>query len=416
MRGVSGVTNLVEGVFIALEAIRANKARAALTILGVAIGVFAVVIMSAAIHGINEGVAKEIESAGPTTFFVQRFPIAFGPCTDDPGSCTWRNNPPVRYEEALALGRLPTVKAVSVSTNLQLPVKYRDRSLSSVNFRANTPNWLDTRGADITQGRSFTQPENAASARVVVINTTMATRLFGDGDPIGKTIMIGSAPLDVIGVYSEGAAAAIEGERPRGVVPYETARHYLGAPEWWLEVVIKPEPTIPQDQAIDDVTAFMRGSRGLRPGTENNFAIVTQDKLFETFQKVTGAFFLVMIALSGIGLMVGGVGVVAIMMISVTERTKEIGVRKALGATRRVILWQFLVEAATLTLIGAMFGLSFGWLVSYGIRSATPVQASIPPGAIVFALAASAITGILFGMYPAARAANLDPIAALRHE
>jgi putative ABC transport system permease protein len=412
----SRVSSLFEGVLIAVEALRANKARAALTILGVAIGVFAVVVMSAAIHGISSGVAQEIESAGPTTFFVQRFPIAFGPCNDDPGSCPWRNNPPVRYDEALALGDLASVQAVSVGAGIGVPMKYRDRSLSSVGVRVNTANWLDTRGADITEGRNFTAPENTAAARVIVINTTLAQRLFGDGDPIGKVISVRGSPFEVVGILDEGAQAALEGERPRAVAPYESGRRYLGVSDWWLEVAVKPDSTVSQDEAIDDVTAYLRGRRGLRPGAENNFAIVTQDKLFETFQKVTGAFFLVMIALSGIGLMVGGVGVVAIMMISVTERTKEIGVRKALGATRRLILWQFLVEAATLTLMGAMVGLTLGWLVAWAIRSKTPIQTTIPLGAVGAALAASAFTGILFGLYPAARASRLDPIDALRHE
>ena len=160
----------------------------------------------------------------------------------------------------------------------------------------------------------------------------------------------------------------------------------------------------------------MRGRHALRPSAQNDFAIVTQDQLFETYNKIFGMFFLVMIVLSAVGLIVGGVGVVAIMMISVTERTREIGVRKALGATRGTILWQFLVEAVTLTGIGAVFGLVFGGIVSVIIRNATPIQASIPPLAIVAALGASAVTGVMFGMLPAMRAAKLDPVDALRYE
>ncbi len=166
----------------------------------------------------------------------------------------------------------------------------------------------------------------------------------------------------------------------------------------------------------DDVIATIRARRGLRPGSDNNFAIITQDQLFEVYNKIFGAFFLVMVVLSAVGLIVGGVGVIAIMMISVTERTREIGVRKALGATRGTILWQFLVEAVTLTGIGAVIGLVLGTLVAYAIKSMTPIAASVPPLAIVAALATSAFTGVLFGMIPAARAAKLDPVTALRYE
>jgi putative ABC transport system permease protein len=167
---------------------------------------------------------------------------------------------------------------------------------------------------------------------------------------------------------------------------------------------------------VDQVTATLRGLRGQRPAEESSFAIITQDKLLDTYNSIFGVFFLVMIALSAVGLLVGGVGVVAIMMISVTERTREIGVRKALGATRATILWQFLVEAITLTGIGVVIGLAAGWLGAVAIRSFSPIAASVPPLAVVAALAASVITGVLFGMLPALRASRLDPVVALRHE
>jgi putative ABC transport system permease protein len=168
--------------------------------------------------------------------------------------------------------------------------------------------------------------------------------------------------------------------------------------------------------AIDDVTATMRSMRQLRPADENNFSIVTQDKLLQQWDQTAGIFFLVMIALSSVGLMVGGVGVVAIMMISVTERTREIGVRKALGARRREILWQFLVEAATLTLIGGASGMALGAVITFIVKAATPLPAAIPFWSVVAALAMSVLTGVVFGLYPAARAARLDPVEALRYE
>lgn len=410
------ITSLTEGIAIALESIRANKVRAALTILGIAIGVFVVVIISGAIHGINTSIAREFEKAGPTTFFVFRFPISFEACDDSDDTCKWRNNPPLRVAEADAIGRLPSVRGVTLRSGVSASVRYRDRFLSSTSVTATSANWLEIDGGDIVQGRSFTEAEDQNASRVIVINARMAERVFGDIDPLGKTVMVRSAPFEVIGLYESGASFMGDGDRPQAWTPLTTARRYLNAPVEWIDFTIQPRPGVARDATIDDVVAVMRGMRGLRPAEENNFAVITQDKLFETWGRMTGVFFLVMFVLSAVGLIVGGVGVVAIMMISVTERTREIGIRKALGATRRLILWQFLVEAATLTAIGAVAGLVFGWLAAALIRSATPVEASVPGLAIATALAASCLTGVLFGLFPASRAARLDPVDALRYE
>ena len=407
---------LGEGVMIALDALRANKVRAALTILGIAIGVFVVVIISAAIHGVNRSIAYEFEKAGPTTFFVSRYPITLEACDDSDDTCKWRNNPPLRVSEGEAIRRLTSIHGVSMQTDFNAPMKYRDRQLSSASVHAYTANWLEVSGGDIVEGRNFTEPEEANASRVAVINRKMGERLFGDSDPIGKMITIRETPFEVIGIYESGGSFMGEGDRPEAWVSLIAAHRYLNIWMEWLGFVVKPRDGVERDVAIDDVMAVIRSQRGLRPAQENDFAVITQDKLFETWNRMTGIFFLVMFTLSAVGLIVGGVGVVAIMMISVTERTREIGVRKAMGATRRVILWQFLVEAATLTAIGAITGLVFGWLISVLIRSTTPVQTSVPAGAIIAALGASCLTGIMFGMLPATKAAGLDPVEALRYE
>jgi putative ABC transport system permease protein len=411
------IFSLFEGVGIALESLRSNRVRAALTILGVAVGVFVVVVIAAAIHGINEGVARDFEKAGPKTFFLSRYPISFEACDGTDDTCKWRHNPHFNLSDAKMLNTLPSVEAAEAQLGLGKEVRYQDRVLSSTQVIGASANWtvVDHAG-DLYPGRSFTESEETNGERVVIVNDEMANRLFGDSEALDKVITIGGSPFTVIGVYHYEASFLTGGNRPRAIVPFETAYRTLHGGIGNMGIAIVPRDSVTRDEAEDDVIAAMRARRGLRPGVDNNFAIITQDQLLDTYNKIFGMFFLVMIVLSAIGLLVGGVGVVAIMMISVTERTREIGVRKALGATRLTILWQFLVEAVTLTAIGAVVGLLFGGIASVIIRNATPIKAEVPPLAIVAALGASAITGVLFGMLPALRASKLDPVEALRYE
>jgi putative ABC transport system permease protein len=410
------ISALLEGVTIALDALRSNKVRAGLTILGIAVGVFAVVTMAAAIHGINESVAKDIESAGATTFFVFRGPIGFNTC-DDNETCEWIHNPPITLAEATALGRIPSLEGVTAELDFAGSVKYKDRVLPSAQIVAYSPDWTLADGGEIDPGRSFTFQENAGGSQVVLINDKMSERLFGPGvDPTGRTVEINNSPYQVIGFYHYHPSFISGGERAMAIMPIQTLLRHFDVSPWYIQLTIKPRSNVPRDEAIDDVTAFLRGARKLRPGAANNFHIVTQDRLFQVYNQIFGIIFAVMLALSAVGLLVGGVGVIGIMMISVTERTREIGVRKALGATKLTILWQFLIEAVTLTSIGVAVGFAVGWLTALAVKQWSPVPASIPPVAIVMAVLASVITGVVFGIVPAFRAARLDPVDALRYE
>ena len=419
MRILTSVTQAFEGVGIALDSIRSNKVRAALTILGVALGVFVVVAMSSVVRGINESFRRDLEASGPTSFFVYRRPIGgFSP----PPEWT-RSNPRLSLDEVRMLERLPNLKAVTAHVGMGAGFRYRDKYVPRAGMEVYTPNWTEVDGGDIYPGRSFTYAENARGERVALVNDKMAAQLFGDSEPIDKIIKIDDVEFRVIGLYHYTASpmgtptSGGQGDSPKAIVPFETARRHLSL---WLrgaDLIIKPRVGVTTQEAVDDVTAALRGHRALRPSQPNNFEIITQDRLWSIYTKLFGTFFIVGLALSSVGLLVGGVGVIAIMMISVTERTREIGVRKALGATRWTILWQFLVEAVTLTGIGAAVGLVLGIGVAIGVRTLWPaVPATTSWSTVAAALAMSAVTGIMFGMLPAIKAARLDPVAALRYE
>jgi putative ABC transport system permease protein len=411
------MTPIFEGVGIAVAALRGNKMRAALTILGIAIGVMVVMVIASIITGINQNVANLFEEAGTRTFFVVRYFQAGITVSDGSDEMSpWRHRPHLTMEEAQRVAKLPSVSFIDVIEGWGASASYKGQNLESVRVEGRTENWPRVSGGDIYPGRSFTRVEALTNAPVAVITPKLADRLYGQLDPVGKTMKLGGFPFQVIGVYTPPPNLFGDGEGPRAIIPNGTLNKYIKQVRGWLQFAISPADSVTVSDAIDDVTASLRIMRGLRPGEQNNFDVITQDKLLDSWNKVTGVFFLVMLVLSGVGLMVGGVGVVAIMMISVTERTREIGVRKALGATRRAILWQFLVEASTLTLIGGACGMVLGGAIAFIVSKATPLPAAVPLWAIVTALLAAAVTGILFGIYPAARAARLDPVEALRYE
>ena len=419
MRILTSASQAFEGVGIAFDSLRSNKVRAALTIMGVALGVFVVVAMSSVVKGINESFRRDLEASGPTSFFIYRRPI--GGFSRPP---EWtRNNPGITLDEVRMLERLPTIRAVTAHVGMGAGFRYKDKSIPRAGMEVYTPNWTDVDGGDIYPGRSFTYAENAKGARVALVNDKLAEQLFGTSEPIDKMIKIDEVEFQVIGLYHYTASpmgtptSGGQGDSPKAIIPYEAGRRHLNM---WLrgtDLIVKPRIGVTTQEAVDDVVAALRGHRALRPSQPNNFEIITQDRLWSIYTKLFGTFFIVGLALSSVGMMVGGVGVVAIMMISVTERTREIGVRKALGATRWTILWQFLVEAVTLTGIGASVGLALGIALAIGVRTIWPaVPAATSWSTVAAALGISAITGILFGMLPAIKAARLDPVAALRYE
>jgi putative ABC transport system permease protein len=413
----TSVSRIGEGVGIALDSVRSSKVRAALTILGVAIGVMVVIAMASMITGINRAVTAELESLGPKTFFVQRF--FQGGLTIDDGSeelSPWRKNPWITVAEAEVLRRLPGIKDVTWREGTEGPVNYGDNRLNGVDIVGFNASWIGVAGGTIITGRNFTPSEYYAGTRVVVINDYVADQLFPGLDPVGKRVRIFGQPFDVVGVYADAASLFGSSKNPVVVIPHSVFTKVADYFKGWMMIAVTPRDEVTVFEAQDQVISAMRATRGLKPAAENNFAVVSQEKLLDSFNSVTRGFFLVMLALSSVGLMVGGVGVVAIMMISVTERTREIGVRKALGATRGEVMFQFLVEAATLTLLGGIVGMLLGAGLAWLVNTLSPIPATVPLWSVVVAILASLVTGVFFGLYPASRASRLDPVEALRYE
>jgi putative ABC transport system permease protein len=412
-----GLERAVEAASIAGDQIRANKFRSAITILGIVVGVAVVVTMSAAIAGIRSEVMVAIEAAGPKNFLVHRYnPLELQmPRHGVPPE--WMRRPAVTVAEIARLEELTHVRSAIVQvpevTSIQGPVgsPVRDIMVSGT-----SAGWDEFNPGMFVAGQNFLPADVMASRPVVVVAEPLAVALFGSVDPVGRPVRIDGRSFTVIGVFDPRSNIFGEASRNFVVVPYSAALKHLKTSPDLLHALVVTADGSSQQQAIDQVIGAMRQMRGLRPGDQHDFEIIRQEQLLGTFNRITGVFFAVMVGLASVALMVGGVGVIAIMMISVTERTREIGVRKAIGARRSEILWQFLFEAATLTVAGAMVGMAIGASAAWLIRAATPIPAMVQPWAVVAALAMAAIAGILFGLVPALRASRMDPVEALRYE
>jgi putative ABC transport system permease protein len=407
----------LEGVALALDSVRANKSRAALTILGIAIGVMVVIAMASMITGIQQSVGDVVNRAGPNTFVVMRYfrdGIQISDGSDE--MSPWRRRPMLSRHEANIIRALPGVGDVNVRERDVSRVVYGSKDLGSVTIEGMDASWMRVQGGDLLDGRNFSAIEAATGSFVTVVNDKAVEMLMPGTDPIGKVIKIFGLPFTIVGLYRDPSGVFGDDSSPKIVIPHGTLAKAGNGERGWMSIAVFPRDDVAQDEVMDQVTVALRIDRGLRPGEESSFDLVSGDRFLESFNSMTAGFFLVMLVLSSVGLMVGGVGVVAIMMISVTERTREIGVRKALGATRGEILFQFLVESATLTVLGGLCGMALGALIAAGVNAFTPIPASIPLWSVAAAIGASALTGVGFGLYPANKAARLDPVEALRYE
>jgi putative ABC transport system permease protein len=414
-------SDIYEALLMALRTLRANKLRSALTVVGVIIGVWTVMAIASIISGIDEAVKKEIESFGTRSIIISKF---------EPGIHVGRRSREERmrkeltYDDAMALRTLPTVELavpfLDITNNFfgaKLNVSAGGKTSGAVNLNGTLPDYERAGIEIISQGRWFTQYENDNNQQVCVIGATVAENFFAFESPLDKMIQIGGNDFRILGVFEKreqlgGGGGGTNDQNNVVYIPYNVA-HKL-KPNADDVTILAVAQAGKMDEAIDQVTDMLRVRRRVPYGEPNNFGLATAESIISQFRSITAGVAVGMVAISSVGLMVGGIGVMNIMLVSVTERTKEIGMRKAIGARRRDILWQFLIEAATLTGAGGLVGLLIGWATTLLIRMFVPSY--VPIWAPIMGFVASVGIGLIFGLWPAWKAARLDPIEALRYE
>lgn len=411
------VSQIGQNVAVALSALRASKLRSALTILGVVIGVSTVMTMASLVQGIRDQIVRTIEIAGPTTFYVLK---VFSQTPVDPNRLPKyiRIRPDLVMDEAERIRAIPGILYASLWGQAFARVEYEGTRTQGVAVFGADEGFTIIQGGELSAGRWFTRAEVTGGDAVVVLRDAIADKVFGRLDPLGKTVRVGGRPARVIGIYVQpGNIFSPPGSEIGAIIPFrmlDTQFQIDKTNGLWIPV--KPEPGVTVADAQENVTVALRSLRKLRPRDKNTFDLVTQDQVLDTFNAITGVFFLVLIVLSSVALLVGGIGVMAIMMVSVTDRTKEIGLRKALGATTGDIRLQFLVEAATLTGIGGFIGVVAGAALGKIVTILLEITTGFPVTLTIIAVTSSIIVGVMFGIIPANRAAKLDPVDALRYE
>ena len=408
---------------MALDSIRSNKMRSVLTVLGVVIGVMTVIAMSSVVSGLNTSITSQIEDIGSNLIFVSRFDVTVGRRSPDE-----RMRKKLTLEDAMALGELPAVQAVAPVLRRFRPalnssshsVRYRARTVSNTIIEGITPAHEEVFRLDLRDGRWINESDHRHRSNVVVLGYNTAETLFPNMDnAIGKEVELEGRIFYVIGVLEKRKSGLNPGDNPDdniAEVPIGAfTKLHPEVDDYWI--TLKPVSQEAMPAAIDQAEGLLRRRRGLAYDKPNDFAIFTQDAFTDLWNQISGGIFAVMLAISSVALMVGGVGVMNIMLVSVTERTKEIGIRKAVGATRQTIMMQFLLEAVCLTAIGGVLGIGAGALITQGIRAAAPfLPAAMSPFWVALGFSTSVAVGLIFGLYPAYKAAKLVPIEALRYE
>jgi putative ABC transport system permease protein len=413
-------SDIYENLKMALATLRANKLRSVLTVIGVVIGVWTVMAIASIISGIDMAVTKEVESFGTRSMYITKM---------NPGihvgrmSREERMRKPLTYDDAMALSKLPTVELavpfIEITNNWfgqKIMVSGGGKTSAAVNLEGTLPEFERAGTQTVAEGRFFSQFENDNNENVCIVGSKVADDFFPFGSPVGQTIKIGEQEFRVVGMLQKREQFLMSGgsDDQNNVVylPFNVARKLKpNSEDIYLLAVARPGL---MKEAMDQVVDTLRVRRQVPFGQPDSFGIETSESLLDTFRSITAGVAIGMVVISSVGLMVGGIGVMNIMLVSVTERTREIGVRKAIGARRADILWQFLIEAMTLTGMGGLIGLLVGWATTLLIRLFVPSY--VPLWAPIGGFVASVGIGLIFGLWPAWKAARLDPIESLRYE
>jgi putative ABC transport system permease protein len=411
-----------ESVLLALDTLRKNKLRSGLTILGISIGIATVILISSAINGLNTNISQFVSSLGTNDLWVFRFePFGKRPTTEE------LNRKQLTYEDGVAMRSLPYVAAVDPGLTYQnfqtglgsVSVKHGAHKIQNTILNGDTTAVKETQDIELLEGRMWTESEEERSAKVVLLGHDSAEDLFPGESPLGQDIDCEGSIFTVIGVLDVQAQPFGSGRNTQDnavYFPLETFRQlHPELKDFWITV--KYDDPAHKQLIVEEIRELLRIRRGVRLEQDDNFAIFGPDSLTRLWNSITIGLFSFMVAVSSVGLMVGGVGVMNIMLVSVTERTREIGVRKAIGATRKNILLQFTLEAVTLCVVGGLLGILAGALFTMVLHFAVSfLHAALSFTWVVIAFVVSCAIGLIFGIYPAWKAASMDPIEALRYE